>query len=454
MTILKKFLLSPVNSSVHYFFNCFTVCLYAFDTIQDVSANRKKQKWSKNRTTIFPYQQAQILPGNTTAAGENPYQKYFILPLVVWLLLLADYLQYSVFCSYLDDDADKRQSENRTKSCAANPALLSHRMYAPAVWEQGNMLVLSASSGFLFVSLALGIRKRWLNRRYCMAIVGEGRQGDRQLVVNGRAWAAKSGAAIIQFRAACRRYLRLLTAPSNAVGYFFFFYNFWQTPFNDLDHYLKLFVYLPVLTWYFIFSAAMMFFHFYVLTKYITFKQRYLLGQQQKLIRRIKAAIVGNAIAKLGPNWPQNVNDPQNLNFQRLYGAFHSIQAHFAYHSIFLRKSVEQFIYFLFYLLELGTFLSVVLTRASMVDMNNDYAFLKNLHIGVLFGLHARGRFTARQAVNMVTNQNFSRACFRLVNGYRVDSTAFQMAFFVIDTFFLMICQQSRRRAELNYTVY
>ena len=40
-----------------------------------------------------------------------------------------------------------------------------------------------------------------------------------------------------------------------------------------------------------------MFFHFYVLTKYITFKQRYLLGQQQKLIRRIKAAIVGNAIA-------------------------------------------------------------------------------------------------------------------------------------------------------------
>ena len=186
MTILKKFLLSPVNSSVHYFFNCFTVCLYAFDTIQDVSANRKKQKWSKNRTTIFPYQQAQILPGNTTAAGENPYQKYFILPLVVWLLLLADYLQYSVFCSYLDDDADKRQSENRTKSCAANPALLSHRMYAPAVWEQGNMLVLSASSGFLFVSLALGIRKRWLNRRYCMAIVGEGRQGDRQLVVNGR----------------------------------------------------------------------------------------------------------------------------------------------------------------------------------------------------------------------------------------------------------------------------
>lgn len=68
-----------------------------------------------------------------------------------------------------------------------------------------------------------------------------------------KAWAAKSGAAIIQFRAACRRYLRLLTAPSNAVGYFFFFYNFWQTPFNDLDHYLKLFVYLPVLTWYFIF---------------------------------------------------------------------------------------------------------------------------------------------------------------------------------------------------------
>ena len=176
-----------------------------------------------------------------------------------------------------------------------------------------------------------------------------------------------------------------------------------------------------------------MFFHFYVLTKYITFKQRYLLGQQQKLIRRIKAAIVGNAIAKLGPNWPQNVNDPQNLNFQRLYGAFHSIQAHFVYQcaeicalndfwsllltiifsgeiiifcyllysSIFLRKSVEQFIYFLFYLLELGTFLSVVLTRASMVDMNNDYAFLKNLHIGVLFGLHARGRFTARQAVNV-----------------------------------------------------
>ena len=56
--------------------------------------------------------------------------------------------------------------------------------------------------------------------------------------------------------------------------------------------------------------------------------------------------------------------------------------------------------------------------------------------------------------MKMVTNQNFSRACFRLVNGYRVDSTAFQMAFFVIGTFFLMICQQSRRRAELNYTVY
>ncbi len=75
----------------------------------------------------------------------------------------------------------------------------------------------------------------------------------------------------------------------------------------------------------------MMFFHFYVLTKYITFKQRYLLGQQQKLIRRIKAAIARRAAAKLGPNWLQNVNDPQNLNFQRHYASFHSIQAHFAY---------------------------------------------------------------------------------------------------------------------------
>ncbi len=51
----------------------------------------------------------------------------------------------------------------------------------------------------------------------------------------------------------------------------------------------------------------------------------------------------------------------------------------------------------------------------------------------------------------MATNRNFSLACFRLVNGYRVDSTAFQMASFVIGTFFLMICRQNRRQAELNY---
>ncbi len=178
-----------------------------------------------------------------------------------------------------------------------------------------------------------------------------------------------------------------------------------------------------------------MFFHFYVLTKYITFRQEHLLERQQKLIRKIKCAISGHTAAKMGPNWPhQNVNDPQNLNFHRHYSTFHSIQSHFAYQCaeiralndfwsllltilfsveivtfcyllyscLFFRQSADQFIYLSFFLSELGVFLFVVILWASKVDLNNDLAYLRNLHIGVLFGLQgARGRFTARQVVNV-----------------------------------------------------
>ncbi len=63
-------------------------------------------------------------------------------------------------------------------------------MYAPAFWAQGDMLVLTVSSGFLMLGLALSLRKNWLNSRYYMAIVGGGGGDDEEdmnmLVINGR----------------------------------------------------------------------------------------------------------------------------------------------------------------------------------------------------------------------------------------------------------------------------
>ncbi len=174
----------------------------------------------------------------------------------------------------------------------------------------------------------------------------------------------------------------------------------------------------------------MMFFHFYVLTKYVTFRQEHLLGLQHKLVKGIKFTAVAS---KMGPNSSNMTNQAISLVFHQHYSAFHSVQSHYAYQCaeiralndfwsllltilfsveiitfcyllyscLFFKQSAEQFIYFFFFLVELGTFLFVVIFRASKVDMNNDYAYLGNLHIGVLFGLHARGRFSAHQVVNV-----------------------------------------------------
>ncbi len=184
-------------------------------------------------------------------------------------------------------------------------------------------------------------------------------------------------------------------------------------------------------------AVAMMFFHFYVLTKYVTFRQEHLLGLQSKLVKGIKSISAGKVSNKSSSNLPQNSTNYQaalSLAFHQHYSAFTSIQSHYAYQCaeiralndfwsllltilfsveivtfcyllyscLFFRQSADQFIYLSFFLGELGVFLFVVILWASKVDLNNDYAYLGNLHIGVLFGLQgARGRFTARQVVNV-----------------------------------------------------
>ncbi len=170
MTLFKKLFLSPVNSSVHYFLNCFTVCLYAFDTVQDCSIVNHKPK---NGKAISLHHQP------IAAASKNAFKKYFLLPVAIWLMLAADYARFYFGFGYPNDKLS-------SLSYGKNPAFFTHRMYAPAFWAQGDMLVLTVSSGFLMLGLALSLRKRWLNSRFCLMIVGDKENDNIKLVVNDR----------------------------------------------------------------------------------------------------------------------------------------------------------------------------------------------------------------------------------------------------------------------------
>lgn len=70
------------------------------------------------------------------------------------------------------------------------------------------------------------------------------------------AWNDANSAKIYRFRKQCRQFVLILGVQSEMVGYLFFAWNFWNSPFQDLAHYLKMFVFLPILTWYCIFSKS------------------------------------------------------------------------------------------------------------------------------------------------------------------------------------------------------
>ncbi len=172
MTLFKKLFLSPVNSSVHYLVNCFAVCLYAFDTVQDCSnITNNTQKLPKSGTAAISFSQS------IGSSRKNTFRKYFIPPVILWLLLAADYLR--IHFDFLQHDNSSRLPFSK------NPAFLTHRMYTPALWAQGDMVVLAVSTGFLLLGLALSLRKNWLNTRYCMLIIKD-KNDAKKLVINGR----------------------------------------------------------------------------------------------------------------------------------------------------------------------------------------------------------------------------------------------------------------------------
>src|SRR5699024_8258559 len=67
-------------------------------------------------------------------------------------------------------------------------------------------------------------------------------------------WDKDSSKRIYQFRRLSKKFLIVLSIFSEMVGYLFFAWNFWNSPFSDWMHYFKMFVFLPVLTWYCIFG--------------------------------------------------------------------------------------------------------------------------------------------------------------------------------------------------------
>src|SRR5699024_4864508 len=120
------------------------VYLYSFDNILDAPSTV-----SLRSLPDYRYHRQQL--------QSRTIHRYFILQVATWVFLAVDTF---IYMRKSDFDYFHRPM----------PEIMTHRMYSPEFWQQGDMLVLTVSSGFVLSGLTFLLQK-WLDDRYCMYFV-------------------------------------------------------------------------------------------------------------------------------------------------------------------------------------------------------------------------------------------------------------------------------------------
>ena len=163
-------------------------------------------------------------------------------------------------------------------------------------------------------------------------------------------------------------------------------------------------------------AVVYMFYHFYAASKYVMIKQLYLLGQMDQLIADLR-----NDKKRSKQNFPmlrrrfRKINEDlayqcaEICGYNRFWSAILTAQffpnmvifCYLLYCFLFVDIILGQMIYFVFFLIEIGGLIFLVIFRCSLVDHHNDLFYAKNVKACILFELHFGEKISPRELTNV-----------------------------------------------------
>lgn len=160
----------------------------------------------------------------------------------------------------------------------------------------------------------------------------------------------------------------------------------------------------------------MLFFHFFIASKYVMIKQEFLLGRLSKLIETIRIAERRHKTSfsnLYGEFVDINRLLAHQCNEIRGFNCFWSIYlsaqfacnifciGYLAYCYIFIPATFAQKVYYIFFGTELAVLVFSIIYRCSVIDANNDRAYDRNVKLCVLFQLHYKMSLQVKTHVSM-----------------------------------------------------